>query len=268
MPTETNIAVTGATGRMGRRLIALSHGSPLKLVAALAAPGSAKLGQDSGELAGVGRNAIPVSDTLDPNVRVDVMIDFSTPAGFREWLEVCGRRRINLLVGTTGLNEADQRAIDAAGLSIAVLHATNTSLGVAVLNHVSALMARMLDDSYDIEIIESHHKHKKDAPSGTAVTLADRVLAARQLARDALQHGRVGGEALREHGTVGMHSLRMGDVVGDHTVHFATDGERLSITHQATSRDTFAKGALKAANWLAGKQAGRYRIEDVLGIQS
>jgi 4-hydroxy-tetrahydrodipicolinate reductase len=181
-------------------------------------------------------------------------------------MDVCYRRRIAMLVGTTGLTAEDQATLDTAAHHIAILPATNTSLGVAVLNYIAATMTKMLGEEFDIEIVETHHKHKRDAPSGTARTLADHVLAARGLPRDALQHGRVGDDAQRKTGSIGMHSLRLGDVVGEHVVHFGIEGERLSVSHQATSRDTFVKGALRAAAWLAGKGAGKYRIEDVLGI--
>ena len=262
------VAITGAGGRMGRRLVALgSQIEQLKLVAALTHAGDERLGRDAGELAGVGHLGLPLTDTLDASISPHVVIDFSSPKGFRNWVDVCHRRRIAMLVGTTGLTSEDQATIDTCAHHIAILPATNTSLGVAVLNHVAATMTKMLGDEFDIEIVETHHKYKKDAPSGTARTLADHVLAARSLSSDALQHGRVGDDATRRTGSVGMHSLRLGDVVGEHVVHFGIEGERLSVSHQATSRDTFVKGALRAAAWLAGKGAGKYRIEDVLGIR-
>ena len=267
MPGEIHIAIAGANGRMGRRLVALAQHSPtLRVIAALTSADSDAIGIDAGTLANVGTIGVTCAATLEPKLMPHVMIDFSSPSGSRRWLDVCTNRKINLLVGTTGLTADDYRAIDSAGHEIAVLPATNTSLGVAVLNHVAAEMTRMLGHDFDIEIVESHHRLKKDAPSGTAITLADRVLEARGLMRDSLVHGRTGREALRSKETVGMHSLRLGDVVGEHSVHFGGDGERLSVTHQATNRDTFARGALRAAEWLAGRGAGKYRIEDVLGI--
>ena len=267
MAGEIHVAITGAAGRMGRRMIALAQESPrLRIIAALASPTSDALGVDAGTLAGVAPLGVPVTATLDADAMPHVMIDFSSPAGFRQWIDVCVKRRVNLLVGTTGLTPDDYHAIDEAGHEVAILPATNTSLGVAVLNHIAAEMTRMLGRSFDIEIVETHHRHKKDAPSGTAITLADGVLQARGLTRDSLVYGRKGREALRESNTVGMHSLRMGDVVGEHVVHFGGDGERLTLSHSATNRDTFARGALRAAEWLAGRGAGRYQIEDVLGI--
>ena len=195
----------------------------------------------------------------------DVLIDFSAPAGFRRWLAVCREMRVPFVSGTTGLDASDYALLDAAAGDIAVLHATNTSLGVAVLNRLAADAARLLGDDYDVEIVEAHHRHKKDAPSGTADTLAKVVLSALERTEDDLRFGRR-GMTPREPRSVGVHSLRLGDVTGEHTVHFAADGERLALTHAATSRDTFARGALRAARWLARKPPGRYGMADVLGL--
>ena len=198
----------------------------------------------------------------------DVLIDFSSPAGFRHWLAACREKRVPFVSGTTGLDLADYVLLDAAAADIPVLHATNTSLGVAVLNRLAADAARLLGHDYDVEIVESHHRHKKDAPSGTADTLAKIVLAALERGEGELQFGRRGMEA-RQPRSVGVHSLRLGDVTGEHTVHFAADGERLALTHAATSRDTFARGALRAARWIAApprRPPGRYAMGDVLGL--
>ena len=195
----------------------------------------------------------------------DVLIDFSAPAGFRKWLAACRDKRVPFVSGTTGLDAGDYGPLDAAANDVAVLHATNTSLGVAVLNKLAADAARMLGDDYDVEIVESHHRHKKDAPSGTADTLAKTVLAALNRGEEALRFGRRGMSPRRRR-EVGVHSLRLGDVTGEHTVHFAADGERLALTHAATSRDTFARGALRAARWIADKPPGRYAMTDVLGL--
>lgn len=194
-----------------------------------------------------------------------VLIDFSSPEGFRHWLKACQDARVAFVSGTTGLSDADISRLDDAAKTIPVLHATNTSLGVAVLNKLAADAAQLLGDDYDIEIVESHHRQKKDAPSGTADTLANHILAALGRSREALVFGRH-GLSPREPGTIGIHSLRLGDIIGVHTVHFATGGERLELTHKATSRNTFAEGALRAARWIAGKPPGHYAIDDVLGI--
>jgi 4-hydroxy-tetrahydrodipicolinate reductase len=267
MSSEIHLVISGAAGRMGRRLVAMGSQNPhVRIVAGLSYSGDPLLGTDIGELAGIGTLGITLSDDLDPNVMPHVMIDFSSLDGFRHWLPVCRRRKIAMLVGTTGLTDADHREIDTAAHEIAILQTTNTSVGVAVLNYVAAQMTKMLGPDFDIEIIEQHHHHKKDAPSGTAATLADHILKARGESKEKLVYGRHGGDALRGPGTIGMHSLRLGDVVGEHTAHFCGEGERLSITHIANSRDTFVKGALRASVWLAAHGAGRYTIEDVLGI--
>ncbi len=262
-----DIAITGATGRMGKRLIALASSSPLdlKLAAALVRPGHPSIGTDAGELAGIGAIGVKLSSQLPDHT--DVLIDFSSPAGMLHWLAVAEHVRLPIVIGTTGLTPDHHRRIDEAALNIPVLQATNTSLGVAVLNCLCAQAAKLLGSDFDIEIVETHHRYKKDAPSGTAITLADRILEAVGKTRDELAYGRDGAQAVRQQGSIGMHSLRMGDVTGTHTAHFSTEGERIEITHAATSRDIFARGALRAAHWIAGRGAGRYRIEDVLGIQ-
>jgi 4-hydroxy-tetrahydrodipicolinate reductase len=175
-----------------------------------------------------------------------------------------------MVIGTTGLTPADQQTIDHAAVSIPILQATNTSLGVNVLLAIAAQIARQLGPDYDIEIVEAHHNQKKDAPSGTALSLADAICKA--TGRDAhrtpspLVHGREGPDALRKKGTIGMHALRMGDVVGEHTVYYSAAGERIEVKHIATNRDTFAKGALRAAAFVAAAKAGRYSMRDVLGL--
>lgn len=236
------IVIAGVNGRMGRRLAALVEEAPdLALVAGL-----------------------EQEDTsLPPDTQV--LVDFSSPEGFRRWLDACRGAGAAFVSGTTGLAESDLALLADAAKSIPVLHATNTSLGVAVLNKLAADAARMLGGEYDIEIVELHHRHKKDAPSGTADTLAERILDATGRPRSDLDFG-CHGLAPRRSGSIGLHSLRLGDVVGEHTVHFATAGERLELAHKATSRDTFAQGALQAARWIAGKPPGRYGMLDVLGI--
>jgi 4-hydroxy-tetrahydrodipicolinate reductase len=236
------IAVAGINGRVGQRLAALIGEAPDLALAG---------GLEQGDTA------------LPPGAQV--VVDFSSPEGFGRWLGASRAAAIPFVSGTTGLADADLALLDEAAEVIPVLHATNTSLGVAVLNRLAAEAARMLGADYDIEIVESHHRHKKDAPSGTAQTLAQHVLEARGRGRGALALGRR-GMAPREAGSIGVHSLRLGDVVGEHTVHFAAAGERLELTHKATSRDTFAQGALRAARWIVGKPAGRYGMADVLGL--
>ena len=260
-----DIAITGAAGRMGLRLVALARqDNALRVVGAIEKPDHPLIGRDAGEVAGVGSFGTKL--TADLAAKPRVLIDFSSPASTRHWLERCHDGGIAMLIGTTGLQWGDQAAIDQAAATIPVLQATNMSLGVAVLNKVAAEVAKQLGDDYDIEIVEAHHRFKKDAPSGTADSLAEAIVKATGKTRDALDFGRHGDEALRERGHIGVHSLRMGDEVGRHTAYFAAQGERLELTHVATNRDTFVHGALRAAKWLAQQKPGRYTISDVLGL--
>jgi 4-hydroxy-tetrahydrodipicolinate reductase len=262
----TTIAITGAAGRMGGRLISLAQqaGGAFQVVGAIERPDSPALGRDAGEVAGMGPIGLPITFDLRPTP--DVLIDFTVPSGMRHWLKVCRDRGIGMVIGTTGLHKVDHAAIDVASEVIPVLQAGNMSLGVNLLLKVVADVARKLGDDYDIEIVEGHHRFKKDAPSGTAAALADSILQATGKDASALVYGRHGDEVTRQRGTIGMHSLRIGDEVGKHTVHFATLGERVEITHVATHRDVFAHGALKAAEWLRGRKPGRYTVADVLGL--
>ena len=260
-----DIAITGAAGRMGTRLVALATlDGGFRVVGAIEKPDHPNIARDAGEIAGVGAIRTPITHDLKPTPKV--LIDFSSPASTRHWLKTCRDRGIAMLIGTTGLQWGDQAAIDQAAADIAILQATNMSLGVAVLNRIAAQVAKQLGDDYDIEIVEAHHRFKKDAPSGTADSLAAAILKATGKGRDALVYGRHGDEVTRERGKVGMHSLRVGDEVGRHTAYFAALGERLELTHVATNRDTFVHGALRAAKWLADQKPGRYTIDDVLGM--
>lgn len=250
---------------MGKRLVALAgQAGEFQVVAAIECSGHPMLGRDAGELAGVGPIGLPISAELRASPQV--LIDFSTPESTRHWLDVCRQRKIAMLIGTTGLNQADHDAIDQASRQIAVLQSPNMSLGVAVLTQLIAQAAKILGENYDVEIVEAHHRFKKDAPSGTAMALAEAILAATGKNRDALVFCRCGADAVRQSGQIGIHAVRMGDEVGRHTVYFAAMGERLELAHVATSRDTFAHGALRAAAWLADQKPGRYAIADVLGL--
>lgn len=222
------------------------------------------LGKDAGEIAGVGNIACPLS--ADLRVEARVMVDFTAPAATRRWIEVCRERKIALVIGTTGLQPADQQLIDQAGRDIAILQAPNMSLGVNLLFKLVGEVAKVLGDDYDIEIVEGHHRFKKDAPSGTALGIADAILKATGKTRESLLYDRHGDDVLRKRGQIGMHALRIGDEVGRHTAYFAALGERLELTHVATNRDTFVHGALRAAEWLAGQKPGRYHMADMLGL--
>lgn len=259
------VAITGCAGRMGTRLVALaSQNNQLQVVAATERDGSPAIGRDAGEAAGIGRIGVKV--TTDLTVPVDVLIDFTSPSSMRNWLKVCCDRQIAMVIGTTGLSAGDHADIDAAAASIPVLQAPNMSLGVNLLFKVAGEVAKILGDDYDMEIVEAHHRFKKDAPSGTAAGLADAILKSTGKNKDALVYGRHGDDVPRSTGQIGMHSLRIGDEVGRHTAYFAALGERLELTHVATSRDTFAHGALRAAIFLNHKPAGRYTMADVLGL--
>jgi 4-hydroxy-tetrahydrodipicolinate reductase len=260
------IGINGAAGRMGRRLVALGHeAAGLRLVAAVEHAGNPLLGQDAGVVAGIGDIGVPLSDSLPQRPRV--LIDFSVPAATRSALRLCREQGVALVIGTTGLTAEDHAQIDAAAATIPVLQAPNMSLGVNLLFALAGQVAKMLGDDYDIEITEAHHRFKKDAPSGTAIGLAEAICAATGKRYDThVVHGREGGDAERKRGEIGMHALRMGDTVGDHTASFATIGERLELRHVASNRDVFVHGALRAAAWLADKTPARYTMKDVLGL--
>lgn len=251
---------------MGARLVALARASgKFQIEAAIERGDHPMLSHDVGVVAGMG--PVDIQLTSDMRTLPQVLIDFTVPASARHWLKVCRDRGIAMLIGTTGLKPADHDAIDQAARDIPILQAANTSLGVTVLCRVAAQVAKLLGDDYDVEIVESHHRFKKDAPSGTALALADAMLAATGKTRESLVNGRQGDESVRKRGEIGMHSLRIGDEIGTHIVSFASLGERIELSHVATNRDTFVHGALRAAEWLATRPAGRYTISNVLGLE-
>jgi 4-hydroxy-tetrahydrodipicolinate reductase len=261
----TSIAITGAAGRMGQRLVSLAKADGgFEIVGAIERPEHPAQSRDAGEVAGIGTIGTPITYDLKPTPAV--LIDFTAPTAMRHWLKTCRDRGIAMVIGTTGLQDEDHAIIDRAAADIAVLQAPNMSLGVNLLFKIAGEVAKTLGDDYDIEIVEGHHRFKKDAPSGTAMGLADAILKATGKKRDALTYDRHGDEAVRKRGDIGMHALRIGDEVGRHTAYFAALGERLELTHVATNRDTFVHGALRAAKWLAGQKPGRYAIADVLGL--
>lgn len=260
------IALHGATGRMGKALVRLiAAESDLELVGAACAPNDALLGHDVGQLAGVG--ALGVHATADVPAALlgaDMVIDFSVASALPPLLNAATRAKIALVSGTTGLDASDVAALEQAARLIPILWAPNTSVGVQVLAEIVEQAVRRLGAGYDVEIVEVHHRHKIDAPSGTAKRLAEAV----QEARPELHplHGRHGVVGARSADEMAVLAVRGGDVIGDHTVHLLGTGERLELTHRATSRDLFATGVLRAVRYLAGKPAGRlYRIADLLG---
>jgi 4-hydroxy-tetrahydrodipicolinate reductase len=261
------VAVAGASGRMGRLLLEqLAASENTKLVGALERAGSPELGADAGALVGRPWGVRIVSDPAVALLGADVVIDFSSASATPDVVRAAAAAGVACVVGTTGLSAEAEAALRDASSVIPLLAAPNMSLGVQVLAHALAETLRLLGSDWDVEIIETHHRAKRDAPSGTALRLADVVTKARDLTRDDLKHGRHGAAAQRTLTEVGMHAVRGGDVVGDHTVLLAGAGERIELTHKATSRAVFAAGALRAARWLKGRAPGRYTIGDVLGI--
>ncbi|HEX4611042.1 MAG TPA: 4-hydroxy-tetrahydrodipicolinate reductase [Urbifossiella sp.] len=262
---KTSIAIHGAGGRMGQRLVALAKDDPgLKVVAALASPGSPRLGRDAGEVAGAGPIGVPVAAELPLEPRPECVIDFSTPAGTMAILPVCVARRIPVVVATTGHTDAEKAEIEAAAHDTAILFAPNTSLVVNLLFKLVRSTAEALNGKgFDAEIVERHHRYKKDSPSGTATHFAEII---RQVQGGRFVHGREGLVGERKPDEIGIHAVRGGDNVGEHTIIFTTLGETLELVHKGHSRDSYARGALLAAKFLATKSAGRYTMADVLGL--
>jgi 4-hydroxy-tetrahydrodipicolinate reductase len=261
------IAINGAAGRMGRRIAALAIESErFDIVAAVEAAGHECIGGDVGELAGVGTFGVAVSGEPSDAGGAEVVIDFSLPEGTMAVLPACRKRKIAMVVGTTGLTASQEAEVADAASDLAIVRAANFSVGVNVLLRIVGQVARALGEDYDVEIAETHHRFKKDAPSGTAIALGRAICDA--LGSDygqAAVLGR-GGKCPRRPGEIGMHALRLGDTVGEHQVHFGSLGETITLAHSAHTRDTFARGALRAAEWLAGKDAGLYTMHDVLGF--
>jgi len=260
------VTIAGAAGRMGRRLVALAaEMNDVELVGAFDAAGHPDLGADAGQLAGIAANGVPLADA--PAAGADAVIDFSLPEATSAVIQSCVDQGTALVLGTTGLSAAHHNALDDAAGRIPIVQATNFSLVVNVLNVLAARAARLLGDDYDIELVEAHHKHKKDAPSGTALTLARTICEAtgRDFDRDVI-YGRHGDDAPRRPREIAVQALRLGDVVGEHTVMFAAPGERMELKHIGTSRDSYATGALRPAVWLRGRAPGRYTMNDVLGL--
>jgi 4-hydroxy-tetrahydrodipicolinate reductase len=264
-----SVVVAGAAGRMGSRVIAcLREASDLRLVAALEAPHHPATGRDAGEVAGVGPMGAAIgADAVSAIVRDRVLVEFSAPEPTLEHLRQAAATGARAVIGTTGFTPAQREEIAALARRTAIMLSPNMSVGVTLALQVLATMARALGDDYDVEITEVHHRFKKDAPSGTALRMAEVVAEAlgRDLATVAV-YGRQGVPGERTTNEIGMLSLRSGDVVGEHTVSFGTLGERLELTHRAHNRDTFARGALRAVRFLAARPAGLYSMQDVLGL--
>ncbi len=258
------VGIAGAAGRMGRRLGALSFADDqLQIACAMERKGHADLGKDYGQLLGVATLGVTITET--PSDDVDTIIDFTTPASTAQWVRAAADGKTAIVIGTTGLGDAEMDLIKKAGKTIPIVQAPNMSVGVNLLFSMLGQIAKSLGDDYDVEISETHHRFKKDAPSGTALGLLKAVCEGLGCDHEKVAvYGRHGLDAERKKGQIGVHALRLGDTVGEHTVSFGTLGETVSISHSAHSRDTFALGALRAVKWLAGKPAGVYTMKDVL----
>ncbi|MGD8873847.1 MAG: 4-hydroxy-tetrahydrodipicolinate reductase [Gammaproteobacteria bacterium] len=267
----TRIAITGAAGRMGRSLIEAVHNTEgLELTVALEHPDSTLLGSDAGELTGLGKLGVALgADLAAVSDEFDVLIDFTRPQPTLANLAICRTTGRRMVIGTTGFSEAQKLEIAAAANDIGIVFAPNMSVGVNLCLKLLDMAARVLGDEVDIEVIEAHHRHKVDAPSGTALRMGEVVAAAlgRDLASCAV-YGREGNTGERDRRTIGFETIRAGDIVGDHTVLFAGTGERVEITHKASSRMTFANGAVRAAGWLMMHQTGLFDMQDVLGLKA
>ena len=267
--SDMKIAVMGAAGRMGRELVRTIHAAPGCVVAGAIEPeGSAALGQDAGMLAGVGELGVPVtSDALEIVAKVDGILDFTMPKATVEFAGLAANARIVHVIGTTGLSETDEAAIKAAARHATIIKAGNMSLGVNLLVALTRKVAQALDEDFDIEVLEMHHKHKVDAPSGTALMLGQAAADGRGISlKDRSIRSRDGHTGARGRGDIGFATLRGGNVVGEHSVVFAADGERVVLSHIATDRGIFARGAVKAAQWGRGKGPGLFSMSDVLGL--
>jgi 4-hydroxy-tetrahydrodipicolinate reductase len=269
-PRKLKLAVPGAAGKMGRMILKVISETPsTQLVAAIERPASTLLGQDAGVVAGLPPFGVTVQKELEDALdKADVIIDFTAPAATAWTVSRAAEREVAMVIGTTGLGEAEKRAIWHAAERIPIVLSANMSLGVNVLFGLLAQAAKALGDDYDVEIVEAHHRQKKDAPSGTALAMAN--VLAEALERDlatVARYGRQGETGARPPKEIGIHALRGGDIVGDHTAFFCGLGERLEITHRASSRETFARGAVRAAEWLRDRDPGLYDMQDVLGLR-
>ena len=260
------IGVNGVAGRMGQRIVnLLGEDGSLALAAAIESPDSPHLGRDAGEVCGLRKLGVPITTGLALETRLEVMIDFSVPEATLGILPLCTERRIPLVVATTGFSDKQKHEIEAAAHMTAVLFSPNMSLSVNVLFALVRKAAELLADrDFDVEIVERHHRFKKDAPSGTALQFATIIQDA--MGEMEIRHGRAGIVGARPKTEIGIHALRAGDSVGEHTIVFSTLGESLELVHRSHTRDSYARGALLAAKFMAGRPPGRYSMNDVLGI--
>ncbi len=264
------IAVMGAAGRMGRTLIeAISQTEGLRLSAAIEVPDSSLIGADVGELIGLGKSGVQLVGKLEDAVQdFDTLIDFTAPSATLANAKLCAEHGKKMVIGTTGIDDSGKAVLQQAAENTAIMWAPNMSVGVNLCFALLDIAARVLGDDVDIEVLEAHHKHKVDAPSGTALRMGEVVADAlgRDLAACAV-YGREGQTGVRDRETIGFATVRAGDIVGEHTVMFAAEGERVEITHKASSRMNFARGATRACLWLADKQTGLFDMQDVLQLR-
>ncbi len=269
MANSPRIGILGAGGRMGRILIQAVHQAGYQLSAAVERPESSLIGSDAGELAGVGKLNVAVAGRLEDVIdQCDVIIDFTIPDATEQHLQICRDAAVAIVIGTTGLSEVQKQLVDDAAKQIQVVYSGNYSVGVNVSLKLLELAAKTFGDTVDIEIIEAHHRHKIDAPSGTAYMMGETVANAlgRNL-KDVAVYGREGHTGARDRQTIGFETIRGGDIVGEHTVMFIGDGERIEIKHMATNRMNFASGAVRAAAWAMQQPVGRYDMQDVLSLK-
>ncbi|MBE2898205.1 4-hydroxy-tetrahydrodipicolinate reductase [Pasteurellaceae bacterium 20609_3] len=269
--TQLRIAVAGAGGRMGKNLIkAVSQADGVVLAAALERQGSSLTGVDAGELAGIGHNGVRLSDDIEAVIQdFDVLIDFTRPEGTLAYLQHCVEHNKKMVIGTTGLDANEKAVLARAGKQIGIVFASNYSVGVNLVFKLLEKAAKVMGEYCDIEVIEAHHRHKVDAPSGTALSMGEHI--AKTLGRDLAKDGvfcREGITGERKRNEIGFATIRAADVVGEHTVWFADEGERVEIAHKASSRMTFANGAVRAAKWLEKQKCGLFDMTDVLDLNS
>lgn len=264
------IGIVGAGGRMGRNLIQAVHQfEGVELTAVFERAGSSLIGADVGELVGLGNLGVAIKATLAENPNFDLLIDFTRPEGTLEHIAFCVANHKKMVIGTTGFDDAGKQAIKAAAEKISIVFASNYSVGVNLVFKLLEKAAKVMGDYCDIEVIEAHHRHKVDAPSGTALSMGEHI--AKTLGRDLKTHGvfeRNGITGERKRDEIGFATIRAGDVVGEHSVWFADEGERVEIAHKASSRMTFANGAVRAAKWLESKQNGLFDMTDVLDLNN
>ena len=264
-----NVGVIGAGGRMGRMLIEAVQNNPqTTLKAAIERQGSSLVGADAGEVAAIGHLNVQIVDDLAAVINdIDVLIDFSLPDATEKNMQVCAEHNVAMVIGTTGFSEQQEQVLAKASEKITIVYAGNYSTGVNLSLKLLGMAAKAFGNDADVEIIEAHHKHKIDAPSGTAYMMAEAVAEARgQNLKDVAIYGREGQTGERESGPIGIHAVRGGEIVGDHTVMFIADGEVVEITHRARARMTFAAGAVRAATWVVEQEVGQYNMQDVLGL--